>query len=178
MSVYFGGSRSLAPSPLLVQVVAAVLASGESVHVGCSAGADAQVIACALRSSSFRQARAFAAFAPSGAGACSLSAVPVVQAAARAGVSVSWLAGGPLAVPLAARLIRRSLAAAAGCSAAVFFMPGAGSLSVASRLPASMPVFAFGPVPAAIPGKAGGWVVSSFHALPCWQFQPAQQALF
>lgn len=189
MSVYFGGSRSLASSPLLAQVVAAVLASGESVHVGCSAGADAQVIACAHRSASFQQVRVFAAFGapvPSPAlvgllfpGSCSVSAVRVVQAWAQAGGSVSWLAGGSLSVPLAARLIRRSLAALAGCSVAVFFTPGSGSLAVAAHaVAAGVPVFAFGSMPAAIPGAAGSWVPSSFRGFACWQFQPAQQALF
>ena len=177
--VYFGGSRSLSPSPLLAQVVAAVLASGESVHVGCSAGADAQVIQCAHRSASFQQVRVFAAFSASGAGSCSVSAVPVVQSWAQAGGSVSWLAGGSLSVPLAARLIRRSLAALAGCSVAVFFTPGSGSLAVASHaVAAGIPVFAFGSMPATIPGAAGSWVPSSFRGFACWQFQPAQQALF
>ena len=188
-SVYFGGSRSLSPSPLLAQVVGAVLASGAPVHVGCSAGADAQVIACALRSSSFQQVRVFAAFGapvPSPAlvgllfpGSCSVSAVRVVHAWAQAGGSVSWLAGGSLAAPMAARLIRRSLAALGGCSAAVFFAPGSGSLAVASHaLKAGIPVFAFGPMPAAIPGAAGCWVSSSFFGFSCWQWSAAQMSLF
>ena len=178
-SIYFGGSRSLSPSPLLAQVVGAVLASGAPVHVGCSAGADAQVIACALRSSSFQQVRAFSAFSPSGAGSCSVSAVAQVQALAQAGSSVSWLAGGSLAIPLAARLIRRSIAALGGCSAAVFFAPGSGSLAVASHaLKAGIPVFAFGPMPAAIPGAAGCWVSSSFFGFSCWQWSAAQMSLF
>ena len=178
-SIYFGGSRSLSPSPLLAQVVGAVLASGAPVHVGCSAGADAQVISCAIRSSSFQQVHVFAAFGQGGAGACGVSAVSVVQSWAQAGGSVSWLAGGSLAVPLAARLIRRSLAALAGCSAAVFFAPGSGSLAVAAHaVAAGVPVFAFGSMPAAIPGAAGAWSASSFFGFTCWQFQPAQQALF
>ena len=177
--VYFGGSRSLAPSPLLAQVVGAVLASGAPVNVGCSTGADQQVTTCALRSSSFQQVRVFAAFNPSGAGSCSVSAVRVVHAWAQAGGSVSWLAGGSLAVPLAARLIRRSLAALVGCSVAVFFSPGAGSLAVASHaVAAGIPVFAFGPQPAAIPGVAGGWSPSSFFGFSCWQWSAAQMSLF
>lgn len=178
-SVYFGGSRSLAPSPLLAQVVGAVLASGAPVHVGCSAGADAQVIQCAHRSASFQQVRVFSAFGQGGAGACGVSAVSAVQSWAQAGGSVSWLAGGPLAVPLAARLIRRSLAALAGCSAAVFFAPGSGSLAVASHaVKAGIPVFAFGSQPAAIPGAAGSWVSASFAGLSCWQWSTAQMSLF
>ena len=178
-SIYFGGSRSLSPSPLLAQVIGAVLASGAPVHVGCSAGADAQVIACALRSSSFQQVRAFSAFNPSGAGSCSVSAVRVVQAWAQAGGSVSWLAGGSLAVPLSARLIKRSLAGLAGASAAVFFSPGSGSLAVASyAVAAGIPVFAFGSMPAAINRAAGCWVSSSFAGFPCWQWSAAQMSLF
>ena len=194
--VYFGGSRSLVPpSPLVGQVVGAVLASGAPVHVGCSAGADALVVECVLswsaqqqgsrialspvRSSSFQQMRVFSAFAPSGAGACSVSNVQGVCQFAQAGGSVSWLAGGSLAVPMAARLIRRSLAALAGCSAAVFFAPSSGSLAVASHaVKSGIPVFAFGPMPAAIPGAAGCWVSSSFFGFSCWQWSAAQMSLF
>lgn len=177
-SVYFGGSRNLGPSSLLSQVVAAVLASGQSVHVGCSAGADALVIQ-SVRSSSFSQVRVFAAFAQSGAGSCSVSAVQVVSQFAQAGGSVQWLAGGSLAVPLAGRLIQRSIAALRGCSVALFFSPGAGSLASASHaLSKGIQVFAFGEMPGEVPGFPGSWVKSVFWSFPCWQFRPAQLSLF
>lgn len=182
MSVYFGGSRSLSSSPIIGQVVASVLASGSLVHVGCSAGADALVIG-AVRSSlfsQFSQLRVFCAFSQSGAGAWSGSAVQVVQAFARAGGSVSWLAGGSLAVPLAGRLISRSVAGLRGSSAAVFFSPGSGSLAVAGHaVRFGIPCFAFGSCPVSGPaGCAGSWVASSFHGFTCWAWQSAQLSLF
>jgi len=160
-------------------VVAALVASGQVVHVGCSTGADALVV-LSFRPSWFPHLRAFCAFAPSGAGACSVSAVQVVQSFAWAGGQVSWLAGGPVSLPLRARLIRRSAAALAGCSAAVFFQPGAGSLAVASiAVKAGQPVFAFCAVPpAAVPGQAGAWVPSLFMGFSCWAWQSAQASMF
>jgi len=184
MAIYFGGSRSLPSSPLLSQVVGSVLQSSQVVHVGCSTGADQQVIECALRSSSFSQMRVFAAFEQSGIGSCVVSAVKVVQQFAAAGGSVSWLAGGPLSVPLAARLILRSVAALSGCSAAVFFQPGAGSLAVASRaISAGVPVFAFSQsAPATPAGCVGSWLPPSvscgFWGWACWHWLPTQAPLF
>lgn len=180
-SVYFGGSRSLSSLPIIGQVVSAVLSSGALVHVGCSAGADALVIG-ALRSSSFSQVRVFSCFSASGAGSWSGSAVSVVQSFASAGGSVSWLAGGSLAVPLRVRLIKRSLAGLAGCSSAVFFSPSSGSLAVAGHaVKAGIPVFCFVGLrgcsvpPSGMPaGCAGSWVASSFHGFACWAWQSAQ----
>lgn len=195
-SVYFGGSRNLQSSPILGQVVASVLASGSLVHVGCSAGADSLVISCVLswrsvkqghvialhtvRSSSFSQVRVFSAFSASGAGAWSGSAVGEVIHFAGAGGSVSWLAGGSLSVPLAGRLIQRSIAGLRGCSSAVFFQPGSGSLAVAGHaVRLGIPCFAFGSCPSAGPaGCAGAWVASSFMGFACWSWQSAQLSLF
>lgn len=176
--IYFGGSRRLSPSDLVAAsipaVVQSVLAAGHKVSVGCAIGADALVIAT-CRPSSYSQVRVFAAFA-SGAGSWSGSAAALVQQVARAGVSVSWLAGGPLSVPLVARLMARSIAGLQGASAAVFFEPGVGSLKVASAAVArGIPVYAFA---ARLPGQprgcAGQWVRSSFAGLSCWQWQSAQ----
>lgn len=179
-SVYFGGSRSLPRSAVLAQVVSTVLASGQSVHVGCSAGADQQVIQQALRSLSFSQVQVFAAFAQSGAGACGISAVQVVNQWAHYLGQVQWLAGGPLSVPLAARLIMRSVAAFQGCSYAVFFEPGSGSLAVAARaIAAGLSVFAFSQSkPAPLSSCAGQWSQSSFAGVTCWQWRTAQLSLF
>jgi len=123
----------------------------------------------------------FAAFSAAGAGACSLSAVAAVQSAARCGASVCWQAGGPPAVPLAARLARRSAAVVRGASALVLFAPGAGSLaSAALAVAAGVPVFVFssaGAPLAGVPGQAGAWVPGSFVGLSCWAWVGAQAAL-
>lgn len=175
--VYFGGSRSLqSPSPAVNQVVMAVCQSGASIHVGCCVGADALIISSALLGYKSNLI-VFAISDPQGQGSFPLSS-SLPQAAAGLGVSVHWQAGGPIQVPLSARLIKRSMAAAAGCGAAVFFSPGSGSLAVAARLVSSMPVFAFGDQPAPIPGQAGQWVPSRYLYFTCWQWSSAQQSLF
>ena len=183
-AIHLGGSRSLASPALVAPVVRAILASGQQIHVGCARGADQAVIQSALsvpqgHSSLF----VFAAFGPGGAGAWSGSAVCSVFMAACAGASVRWLAGGSLAVPLVARLMRRSRAALHGCSASVFFLasPGSpGSLAVAGHaVAAGQPVFAFCPfIPSAPRGCAGRWVAASFLGFPCWCWSPAQQSMF
>ena len=190
-AIHLGGSRSLASPALVAPVVRAILASGQSIHVGCARGADQAVIQSALSipgGHSFLVV--FAAFGRGGAqsapGAWSGSAVSSVQAAARAGASVSWLAGGGLQLPLVARLMRRSRAALHGCSASVFFLasPGSpGSLAVAGHaVKSGQPVFAFacgfsGP-PQAPRGCAGRWVSALFLGFPCWCWSPAQQSMF
>jgi predicted Rossmann fold nucleotide-binding protein DprA/Smf involved in DNA uptake len=183
MSIHFGGSRNLPTSPVLKQVVQAVIQSGQAVHVGCAIGADQQVIQAAMSSPSFLFV--FASFASSGAGAWSGSASSWVHAAAHHGASVSWLAGGGLRVPLVGRLMGRSRAALAGCSASVFFLAGPssrGSLAVAGHaVAAGQPVFVFCPVcPQAPRGCIGQWQSSQLLGFSCWQWQPAavQQSLF
>ena len=181
-AIHLGGSRSLASPALVAPVVRAILASGQQIHVGCARGADQAVIQSAL-SGGHSSLFVFSCFGPAGAGAWSGSAVSSVQAAARAGASVSWLAGGGLQLPLVARLMRRSRAALHGCSASVFFLasPGSpGSLAVAGHaVKSGQPVFAFCPsVPCPPRGCAGRWVSSSFLGFPCWAWFPAQAALF
>lgn len=183
MSIHLGGSRSLASSPIVGQVVRAVLASGQAVHVGCAVGADQQVIQAALGQPS--SLVVFAAFASSGAGAWSGSAVAAVQQAVQAVAAVSWLAGGGLQVPLIGRLMCRSKAALRGCSASVFFLASPssrGSLAVAGHaVSVGQPVFAFcAVVPQSPRGCLGSWQPSSFLGFSCWQWQPAaiQQSLF
>jgi hypothetical protein len=174
-------------------VVAAVRASGACVSVGCSAGADALVLAAALGAGSPVRVSAVGSLA--GAGFWSGSA-PL--ALLRAAPSVAWLAGGALAVPLRARLLRRSLAALAGASAAVFLAPGPGSLAVAgAAVSAGVPVFAVvaagSAAPAAPRGAVGSWAPGAFpglvlpagYALLAWSSSaaaaaaaPAQLALF
>jgi hypothetical protein len=169
------------------QVVSAVLASGQSITVGCATGADQQVIqhfissVCPmLHSWSFSQLQVYAAFAQSGNGSWSGSAVRQVQQFASMGGSVSWLAGGGLQVPMVARLMSRSVAGLAGASAAVFFSPGVGSLKVAGvAVERGIPVFAFSnPIPGSPRGCAGSWASAQFMGFPCWHWASAQQSLF
>jgi len=188
----------------VVSVVGAVLAGGSSVSVGCCVGADALVAFVALRAAgvpvpvpggAVQAARGapvlaavpavpgalgrlsvFAAFGPGGAGACSLSAVGVVAAAAQAGASVRWWAGGGAAVPLRGRLAARSAACVRSAQALVLFSPGAGSLAAAlpAALAAGLPVFVFAP---SAPSCVGGWVAGSFAGQACWARAGAGQQL-
>ena len=182
-SVYFGGSRHLGTSVLVAQVTKAVLAQGFRVHVGCQFGADAQVIYSALTIAP-RKLSVFAV-APS-----EETAPPHVQVAASQVASVTFSAGGTSA-PIPARYLLRSIAAFQGCSHAVFFAPGSGSLAVAREFlkyhqskkihPVNgIPIFAFQPTaPALIPSVSGHWVASSFAGFSCWQWvAPAQLSLF
>lgn len=180
MSVYFGGSRN--PSninPALVgSVVAAVVASGQGVHVGCQFGADAQVIhsACLLPRPFTSPSSFLVVFAV----APNLAASPhSVQWAITRGVPVRFSAGGQSA-PMPARFLLRSIAAFQGCNQAVFFAPGSGSLAVARECVRSgLPVFAFGEKPAPVPSVGGQWVESSFMGFACWQWSaPSQPTLF
>lgn len=173
-SFYLGGSRHLeSPSPAVAQVVQSIAQAGGSVHVGCCVGADALVIASALLCLPPSSLFVFAISSASGQGGFSLSS-SMPSIAASSGASVQWLAGGALHLPLSARLISRSIAAARGCSAGVFFSPGSGSLAVMAQLVSKMPLYSFGEIPAPIPGAAGQWLKSWFLSIPCWQFKPSQ----
>jgi hypothetical protein len=175
MSALFGGSRSLAPSfsGLVASVVSAWLSSapGARLAVGCAPGADAAVV-----SSCPPAALSLFAVAPGPSSAASW-----VSAAAARGASVVWSAGGSPAVPFRARLLRRSLAALAGCSCAVFFLASPaspGSLRVAAAAAArGLPVFAFccgfSEPPALLVGCSGSWSPSSFCGFPCLAWRPA-----
>ena len=174
MAVYFGGSRSLSPAASIPLVVRAVLAAGQSIHVGCQSGADQQVIQSAM------SVPCKASFLVVFAQAPQAGAPSHVLAAKRAGHLVHFQAGGAVA-PVPAQFLLRSLAGLAGCSAAVFFWPGHGSLAVSTHaVHAGQPVFAFGPCPQPVPGCSGSWVPGSFLGFSCWQWQPAavQPALF
>ena len=177
-AVLVGGGRSVAPgSPAWVACQAfarAITLAGHQVHVGCATGADQAALICCPPHS----LRVFAAFTQSGAGSFPGSAVSVVRTHASLGGSVRWLAGGPLSVPLVARLMARSVRALGGCSAAVFFLPGRGSLKVArAALRQGIPVLvsragmSAAPVLAIRP-SAVSWLGQSFwlYAPP---FQPA-----
>jgi len=169
--VGFCGSRSLPASaqPLVSSVVSAVL-SGSSARlaVGCSVGADSLVLS-SVPFPSVPRLSVFAAFGSGGRGACSLSAVSSVLAAARAGASVAWWAGGRLSVPLRLRLAGRSVALVRSLaqlrpSALVCFLSSRksrGSLlacRLAARLGVSVFVFCVGFSPARLPRLGrGSW---------------------
>jgi hypothetical protein len=161
MSVYFGGSRSLPVTPIIAQVISAVVAAGHHVHAGCQFGADAQVITAFLHTTApCSQLHLFAVshIAPQWFG-CPASL----------GAHVTLSAGGT-AAPMPARYLLRSIAAFQGCSQAVFFSPGAGSLAVAREcVKSGLPVFAFQQTqPAPIPSCKGVWCITWFHGFQCW----------
>lgn len=182
--VLVGGSRALsASSPAGLacsRFVESLLAADLNLSVGCASGADQIALSAGVHSSLFSQVRVFAAFDQSGAGAFSGSAVSAVQAAARAGVAVSWLAGGSLSVPLVARLMSRSVAALRGCQVAVFFCPGVGSLKVArAALRSGVPVLVARVGLSSAPVLAVAPSVVVVFDQSFWLFAPAvQPALF
>lgn len=179
-----GGSRNIHhPSPeqkQLEQVVYTMLKSGMQLSVGCCSGADALALQLASQVAP-SQVQCFAQFGPGPECAgelVRLSASGSVQSAAARGVVVHWLAGGPLSVPPAARLIRRSQAVVQSAQALVLFAPGAGSLSVAAfAVSVGRPVFVFGSHAPATIGAGGQWVASSLLSLSCWSWQSAQLSL-
>ena len=174
-SVYFGGSRNLShqgKNSVLHQVVSAVIASGHSVHVGCQLGADQEVALSAC----FRSFSSLVVFAVAPTPATSPRHVQFV---AYAGSRVVYSAGGSSA-PMPARFLLRSIAAFQGCSQAVFFEPGPGSLAVAREaVNAGIPVWAFSATPPApIPSCAGNWVSSEFFGFSCYGWHNAQLQFF
>lgn len=167
--VAFSGSRVPSPSlsAAVAPVVAAAVAGGGPLSVGCAAGADQAVVVSALRAGAAGRLSVFGAFGP-GVG-------PAAVAAAAGGASVSWFAGGA-APPVRVRLARRSLAC-------VWSVAPSGSLVAFASAPPPSP-FGRGPFPScgsgtwATVGAAsllglpvllvpfGGWVPSPPPALP------------
>ncbi len=176
-AIYFGGSRhpQNISAAQVGAVVAAVVAGGNHVHVGCQFGADHQVILSAgllprPHNSPSKHMRVFAV-APTLA-----TAPPSVQWANTRNIPITYSAGGTTA-PMPARYLLRSIAAFTGCAAAVFFAPGSGSLAVARRaLAAGIPVFIFAATQPALPVPAA---TGQFFGFSCWAYTPATQpALF
>lgn len=179
VSVLFCGSRSFSSFSVVAGPVFGWLAAGGGVVCGASAGADALVVRVALAAGGASSLRVLAAFASSGAGAGSCSSVVSARAAALAGASVVWLAGGPLSVPLRARLAARSALAASLAAGGVVFSAGGAlgpgsSLAVSSLVSRGCPVWLFSPSPGAVRGLPGVWVPSVFCGLSCFRFSPAQ----
>jgi subtilisin family serine protease len=179
VSVLFCGSRSFSSFSVVSPPVSRWLAAGGGVVCGSSAGADALVVRSALAAGGASALLVLAAFSSSGAGAASCSSLPSARAAASAGASVVWLAGGPLSLPLRARLAGRTSAAAALASGGVVFSAGGplgpgSSLAVACLVSRRCPVWLFSPLPSPVRGLAGAWVPSLFCGLPCFRFVPSQ----
>jgi hypothetical protein len=162
--VYLGGSRELEPNhpvySVLRSVTRAVIQSGVPIHVGCQSGADQAVIWSALFAPSFLFVFAVAH---------TLETTPAtVERSFHAGASLTLSAGNPeqKVASFKARFLLRSKAAAKGCSQAVFFQPGPGSLAVAREcIKAHMPVFCFSMgEPAPIPSTTGQWQAIKNHS--------------
>ncbi len=180
MSVYFGGSRhpqNINPAQIAA-VVAAVVASGESVHVGCQFGAD-QAVLQYIRENNPSAGHVFTV----GSNLAADQNHHVIHAI-HTGVKVTYSAGGTTA-PMKARYLLRSIAAFQGCAKAVFFSPGAGSLAVAGHaVKAGLSVFAFSQsAPAPLAGLRGQWCITWFHGFQCWGWgrlssDPAQLSFF
>jgi DNA repair protein RadC len=92
-------------------VVQAVAAAGHTIVTGCAVGGDQQVIAACLAQGLASRLVIFAAFGSNGVGAWKGSAVGEVLAAAQAGATVQWWAGGGPGFTLVPRLKQRSTAA-------------------------------------------------------------------
>jgi hypothetical protein len=179
VNLHFFGSRSFSDQALVSTVVSAWLVTGGGVVCGSSAGADALVISSVLAAGGASSLQVLAAFARSGAGAGACSSVVAAKSALACNAAVVWLAGGPLSVPLHARLAARTASAASLAAGGVVFSscsplgPGS-SLAVSCLVARRCPVWLFGPAPVAVRGVAGSWVPSVFCGLPCFRFAPAQ----
>ena len=190
-SVVFGGSRVLGAAwlPLVQRVVSRVAASGVCASAGCAPGADRAVLRAWVRAGAGARLSVFCSGGPAWA-----STAPV-------GRVFQWAGGGP-AVPLRARLARRTALAVASVvapGAAVFFLSSPtspGSLAAAARAARrGLSVFAFCCWPAVVAGLSwpgvslprcppaplagcsGAWVAASFAGQPCWRWVPARGLL-
>jgi hypothetical protein len=171
---------------------------GTFVVTGCAAGADAAAVAGTLAVGG--GLLVFAVGTRTGAG-FPRGFVPrhLAGIETQAGVVLFWLAGGPLTVPLVARLARRSLAVVqylakhGGTLAAFPAAPrpprpfgsgpfpscGSGTWStVAAAALKGVPVFVAGPVaPSAVLPVAGVWQPAYLHAVAGWSFVPGTPRL-
>lgn len=174
--VAVAGSRALPAggAALVAEAVRALVASGCSLAVGCCRGADAAVLSAVPAS------RVLCAFGPAGEGAGSASAVGPVLAFASSGGVVAWWAGGGPAVPLFARLARRTRVVVSSASSGLVLFPSspesrgswlAAELAVARGLPVVVVPLGFSP--SLLPSLgAGGWVRANasgvFGGAWCW----------
>jgi hypothetical protein len=183
IKIHFGGSRSLSASyfPLVAEVVSVPMQLGCYVNVGCAVGADEAVIEAALGCDPSRLS-VFAQFSAFGEGSFSGSAYVPVVAAKKEGAQVSFLSGGPLSLPLKARLMRRSKVALSGCAGSVFFLSkpfSPGSLKVAAEAVKKNQIVyvipcGFSGAPAPLRSVSGSWCESHFFGFPGFQWFTGQ----
>lgn len=120
-TVAVAGSRRLssAASARVAALASELLDAGHRLAVGCCTGADEAVLRAAVARGQAHRLEVLCAFGPGGTGACVWSAGAAVEAAAAHGAHVVWWAGGGYAVPVAARLAKRTRAVAAAGAAGV-----------------------------------------------------------
>ena len=198
--VGFCGPRSLGPAGCAWVSAAAgslVRSAGAVVVAGCAFGADAESLSGALAAGPLVRCVAVGSSAGLGFPAPGVPSV-VARVAALGPGRVAWLAGGPLAVPLAARLAARSLAfvrwlaSSGGVLVAAVAAPpprgfgpgpfprsGSGSWSsVAAAALLGVPVFAVwlcaGPFPAPALPAPGSWapVAGGLFGARAWGWAP------
>jgi hypothetical protein len=196
----FSGARSLGAGHLaIVQDIARQAASVGSVYTGCAAGADAAAVAGAGGA-----AHVFAVGTWYGSGFPRRGTPPAIAWQQGLGAvpasRITWLAGGPLTVPLVARLARRSLAmvraVALAAGALVAFpaspcpprafgpgpFPSCGSgtwATVGAAALLGVPVYVVSSAPpSAVLPVAGAWAQSSLFGVAGWAFVPAQTRAF
>jgi hypothetical protein len=166
--VGFSGSRSLSGSfaPLVRRVVAAVVAAGLPVAVGCAAGADRLVRAAAPG------ARVFSVSSGvwgAGRGAFAARSVALVRAVAAAGPGSSFV--GFVAGACPAGLVPSAAPGACFCGL------GSGSwasLALAAGLGLPVVVFWCAPGPVALPASWGAWsLLGSGPSAGGWALVPA-----
>ena len=184
--VAVAGSRALpAGGAVLVAEAAQVLVgSGCSLVVGCCRGADAAVLSAVPVS----RVRVLCAFGPVGPGAGPASAVGPVLAFAATGGVVAWWAGGGPAVPVFARLARRTRAVVSCASSGLVLFPSspgsrgswlAAEFAAARGLPVVVVPLGFSP--SLLPSLgAGGWVRANASGLfaGAWRWVAGQGELF
>lgn len=155
--VAVAGPRSWAPAAGFLDGLRELSCPPALVGVGCCVGTDEAVIRAFPPSS----LSIFCAWGRFGDGACSLSAVAAVSAAACGGARVRWWAGGPASAPLAQRLRARTLALVRAASVLVVaWAPGSrgSSLALAEARRCGIGVWLW-PVTGVLP--RGRWVAAS-----------------
>ncbi len=184
--VAVAGSRVLPAggAALVAEAARALVASGSSLVVGCCRGADAAVLSAVSAS----RVRVLCAFGPAGQGAGPASAVGPVLAFASSGGVVAWWAGGGPAVPLFARLARRTRAVVSCASSGLVLFPSspgsrgswlAAGLAVERGLPVVVVPLGFSP--SLLPSLgAGGWVRANASGVfgGAWSWVAGQGELF
>jgi len=93
---------------MIAQAVGLFAAHGREIATGCAVGGDAFALQAALATAGPARTFVYCAFDEFGRGAWARSNVGGVRAAAAAGATVYWLAGGPLTLRLVTRLAQRS----------------------------------------------------------------------